>query len=240
MTTFGLSRVTNKLTARLGGDTRGREEALEPRAAETSMPAAMPGFPFASPEALQTAARLKVVLGEVGRVVAVTGIDASDGLTPLAAQLAVALAATDESPVLLMDGNVQEPRLHEIFRTPQQPGILDLLEQQSNLAAAAHSLEINNLFLLPAGKASVSFAALLSRPSASRVFDEIRRTYRYVIINAGVIRNHPDGTLLAALCDGVVAGVAAGARRRQEVLQFRQELNQLNIPLLGVVLTRPE
>lgn len=230
----------NKLTARLDGNAQGTEAALESGAADTSLAAAKSVFPSASQEALQTAARLKVILGEVGRMVAVTGIDRSDGSTPLAAQLAVALAATDESPVLVIDGNVQEPRLHEIFRAPQQPGILDLLEDRSDLAAATRSLEMNNLFLLPAGHASVSLAALLSRPTASRVFAEIRRIYRYVILDAGVIRNHPDGTLVASMSDGVVAAVAAGARRRHEVLQFRQELRQLNIPLLGVVLTKPE
>lgn len=223
---------------RLHGKAQSAQPAPDVRTADTRLSAA--AFSSPSQEALQAAARLKVVLGEVGRMVAVTGIEASDGLTPLAAQVAVALAATDDSSVLVIDGNVQEPQLHEIFRIPQQPGILDLLEQRSDLAAATRNLALNNLFLLPAGQGSMSLAALLSRPTANQLFNEIRRIYRYVIIDAGVIRNRPDATLLASMSDGVVAAVAVGTRRRHEVLQFRQELRQLNIPLLGVVLTKLE
>lgn len=236
MTTFGSSRTVNELAVGLLSKARAADSALAGQpvsllGGESVLPAPFEG-------ALQTAERLKVLLGSAGRVVAVAGLGESDGSTTLAAALGFALAALDESRVLVMDANVREPRLHELLRVPKRPGILDLLEQKSDLELATTRLELSNLFVLPAGQASTSLAALLSQPNGARLLDEIRRTYRYVIIDAGVIRSGAGGMLVASMSDGVVAALAIGARRRDEVLQFRQELKQLNIPLFGVVLTK--
>lgn len=236
MTTLGSLRAANELAAGLLSKARAGDSAVEAQAARSlAVGSALPA-PFEG--ALQTAERLKILLGTAGRVVAVTGLGESDGFTALAATLGFALAALDESRVLVMDANVREPRLHELLCVPKRPGILDLLEQKSDLEPATTKLELNNLFFLPVGQASTSLAALLSQPGGVRVLDEIRRTYRYVIIDAGVIRSGPGGMLVASMSDGVVAALAIGARRRDEVLQFRQELKQLNIPLFGVVLTQ--
>lgn len=226
----------NELAVGLLSKSRAADFALEGQAVSLQAGGAVLPAPFEG--ALQAAERLKVMLGTAGRVVAITGLGESDGYTTLAATLGFALAALDESRVLVMDANVREPRLHELLHVHKEPGILDLLEQKSDLELATTKLELNNLFVLPVGQASTSLAALLSQPNGARVLDEIRRTYRYVIIDAGVIRSGAGGMLVASMSDGVVAALATGARRRDEVRQFRQELKQLNIPLFGVVLTK--
>lgn len=269
MTLFGSSRTASELaikpvigTARVGtSPSKSQAHAAAQTAQARSVPAAKPMLSAPSEGALQTAARLKVLLGHRGGTVAVTGLGESDSATPLAAALGLALAALDESRVLVVDANIRNARLHEFFRVRSQPGILELLEQRSEtsladklvrlcngqeegpntlnvLQLAVTGLELNNLFFLPIGKASASLAALLSHPHGKWMFDEIRKAYRYVVIDVGAIQSGAEGVLLAAMTEGVVAALASGARRRHEVVQFRQELNHLNIRLFGVVLTK--
>jgi hypothetical protein len=44
--------------------------------------------------------------------------------------------------------------------------------------------------------------------------------------------------LVASLSDGIVGAVATAARRRDEIFSFQQALENLKIPLLGIVLTK--
>ncbi len=196
-----------------------------------------PGASDSSAPASQVAARLKLVLG-LRRMVAVTGLADTDGATRLAALLAEALVAIDQCTVLLVDGNVRRSRLNEVLAIPKSPGLLDLLEETVSLEQAARTFHPANLSILPLGEGARSLASVLSNPASTRVIREIRERYRYILIDVGVMTSDPAGMMLASLCDGVVAALAAGSRRRHEVVEFQTELERLKIPLLGAVLTR--
>src|SRR4051812_14297195 len=73
-------------------------------------------------ELLQTAARLKVVLGVHRRVVAVTGIDPADGGPLLAAKLGAALAQIDHGRVLVVEANQASRRIGRLFGVASEPG----------------------------------------------------------------------------------------------------------------------
>jgi Mrp family chromosome partitioning ATPase len=191
-----------------------------------------------SQEVVQTAARLQVLLGATGKVVAVTGVAENDGSSLLVGCLGSGLATTSGSSVLLIDANVESPHLHEMFHVALKPGLLDLLEDELQVESAAHPQESSNLFVLPLGQSEFSLPALLSKPGSKNILDSLRAKYRYIVIDVGLLGSHPDGVLLASLSDGVVAAAAAGVRRRQEVQQLREQLKTLHIPLLGVVLTQ--
>jgi len=187
---------------------------------------------------LQTAARLRLVLGSGAHAVAVTGIEAEDGVSMLAAQLAVAMAETGDETVLLVDGNAAAPRVHEMFQVSKSPGLRDVLENRTDLETAVQSRQPGNLFVLPIGESDHTLASLLASDSSAQIFKQMRERFRYVLFDAGLIRKSPDGMLLASRSDGVVGALAAGRRRQEEVVSFQEELKRLNLNLLGVVLTK--
>jgi Mrp family chromosome partitioning ATPase len=189
-------------------------------------------------ELLQTAARLKVVLGVHRRVVAVTGIDPADGGPLLAAKLGAALAQIDHGRVLVVEANQASRRIGRLFGVASEPGFLDVLEHRVELNQAVHPMTPDNLFVLPLGVAVGSLATSLTSDAGVSVMSAIREQFRHVIVDAGIIHRDAAGMLLASLADGVVAAVAIGTRRREEVITFHDELKRLNIPLFGVVLTR--
>lgn len=189
-------------------------------------------------EILQAAARLKVVLGANRRVVAVTGIEPADGGTVLAAKLGAAMAQIDHGRVLVVEGNPASEKIGQLFRLPPGPGFVDVLERRAESRDAIRQVAPDNLFVLPRGEAIGPLATLLTSAAGTSLMTAIREHFRYVIVDAGIIRRDPAGLLLASQADGVVAAVAAGARRRDEIVTFRDELQRLNIPLFGIVLTR--
>jgi Mrp family chromosome partitioning ATPase len=189
-------------------------------------------------DALQIAARLKLVVGADRCIVAVTGVEPTDGGTLLAAKVAAAMAQIDHARVLVVEANVAAPALGGVFGLPPAPGFLDLLERRVELIDVIQPMTPGNLYVLPLGSAVGSLASLLTSAAGTSVMRTIREQFRYVIVDAGLIRRDPGAMLLASLADGVVVAVGVAARRREEIVNFQQELQRLNIPLFGLVLTR--
>lgn len=207
-------------------------------ASPAAVGAAPEGGPGVAEDALQVAARLKLLLGDSGGVVAIAGVAAGDGSTQLAANLGRAMAVIDQAPVLVMDANANIPTLHKLFSIASGPGLLGLLAGNECLDVLAHPLEHGNLFVLPFGEGRSNLASLMASPQGAGGLAALRKEFRYVFADVGTVLANPENLLLASATDGIVAAIAAGVRRRHEVAHFHQELLRLKIPFFGVVLTK--
>lgn len=189
-------------------------------------------------EELQAAARVKLMLGPDRRVLAVTGLTPKDGASALAGRLGVAMAAIDQSPVLVLDGNVVQPVQAATFGIPPGPGLLDLLEGEADLKSIARCVGPANLFVVPLGEPERPLASFLTDANSHRIMGSIRERFRYVLVDVGLVQTNPDGMLLASWTDGVLVAGAAGDLRRHQLTGLKEDLSRFRIPLLGVVLTR--
>ncbi len=189
-------------------------------------------------DALQVAARLKLMLTSDRQFISVGGIKEEDGSSYLTASIGSALASLDQAPVLVVDANTRSSKLSSLFDVEEGPGLLDVLDEATDGDDVSRSAPLGNLQFLPLGKNSRSLAALLGGPHSTQVFNRMRQQYRYILVDCGTICDSPDTMLLASLSDGLVGAIAAAARRRNEVVSFKQTLEHLKIPLLGIVLTK--
>jgi Mrp family chromosome partitioning ATPase len=188
-------------------------------------------------ETLLAAARLKHVLGSTRKLVAVSALNAKDGASELSARVALALAEIDKESVLIVDANSTASRMESLFDVPNSLGFEDVLEGRLDLKDAVCQLEPSNLWMLPLGGGAASLSALLTSPRCATVLRELRDRFRFILVDAGVVKS-AEGTLLASLSDGVLIGLAAGERTKEELAGFQEELRRLEIPLLGVMLTK--
>jgi Mrp family chromosome partitioning ATPase len=193
---------------------------------------------LATSEALQAAVKIKLLLGSMKRMFAVSGIGEKDGSSLLTAALGTALATLDANPVLVIDANTRGSRLSRMFDMPDAPGLVNLLEDHWDPKYVTQPAQPGNLFFLPLGKSGRSLASLIGDPRCARIMESIRSYFRYIAVDCGILRESPDNMLFASLSDGVVCAAAAGYRRHNEIVSFRQELQRLQIPLLGIVLTK--
>jgi Mrp family chromosome partitioning ATPase len=187
---------------------------------------------------MQAGARLKLVLGSDKRLVAIGGIKAEDGSSLLTASLGAALANLEQNRVLVVDANTRNSRLSKIFGIAEGEGFLNVLEEEADIDQLTKLASPSNLDFLGLGRSCRSLAALLGAPRSRQVIDAIRQRYRYVLVDCGTVCDSPDNMLLASMCDGIVGAAAAAARTRTEIVGFRQALTRLQIPLLGIVLTK--
>ena len=116
--------------------------------------------------------------GDRPRIIVITSASPGEGKTTVASNLALALAEIGQSvlmqSVLLIDGDLRRPRLHEIFGVPNRWGLSDLLEGKTppnGCEGMVFKTGFRNLCLLPAGSSTVNVAGSASFTTGARVLE---------------------------------------------------------------------
>src|SRR3954452_20689846 len=84
------------------------------------------------------------------QTIMVTSPEDGDGKSTLLANIAVAMAQ-QKKKVLLIDGNLRAPALHEFFHTSNTHGLTDILSGGMTLSEVVHHTGIWRLDLLSSG-----------------------------------------------------------------------------------------
>ena len=144
------------------------------------------------------------------QVLSVCSAVSGEGKTSVSSQLAVSIARATGQPVLLIDGDMRAPDIHEIFEIPLSPGLSDVLDRRTSLEESINRSWSEHVHLLPAGILDKSPHKLLGTPDYRTLLDEARLWYRYIVVDTPpvlaaseslVIAKHADGTIVCAMRD---------------------------------------
>lgn len=183
--------------------------------------------------------------GDRPRVIVITSASPGEGKTTVASNLALALAEIGPSvlmqSVLLIDGDLRKPRLHEIFGVPNGWGLSDLLEGKkppNGCEGMVFETAFKNLKLLPAGASTVSTAALLHSPRVIEFLNRMRDEFHTIIIDSPPMMHMPDARILGRFADGVVLVVRSAQTMRDTAVAASQRLTQDGTRVLGTILNQ--
>lgn len=172
------------------------------------------------------------------RSVLVTSAQPREGRTTVAANLALLLARAGEK-VLLVDGDMRRPRLHEIFSCRTEPGLLDVAAEARDPADAVRSTDSPNLFLIPSGVPTVRGVQKPIEPVRLRdLFKALEDRFDRIVVDSPALLEVGDGSALARATDGILWVVASGQTPREKAYWMLQSLSLLDRILLGVVLNK--
>lgn len=175
--------------------------------------------------------RTQLLAAHPGQVIQFAPLTPSADLTPLVANLAVALANIKQR-VLLVDLQLQQPRLQDYFAV-SPVGIADYLAQHNNLKLTTFTPK-PTLTLLSAGRSSLPTADLLGTPQFGQLIQQLRQHYDLVLLLTPPLQPLADAQIIAPSTDGVVLTVAANAKKRvlNDTLAC---LKTLQVPVIGSV-----
>jgi succinoglycan biosynthesis transport protein ExoP len=183
--------------------------------------------------------------GNRPRIIVITSTNSGEGKTTVACNLALALAEIGPSvlmqSVLLIDGDLRRPRLHEIFGVPNRWGLADLLEGKTppnGCEGMVYKTCYRNLNLLPSGSSTANVGALLHSPRALTFLKRMREEFHTVIIDAPPMLNMPDARVLGRLADGVVLVVRSAHTMRDAAVAANQRLTEDGTRVLGTILNQ--
>jgi polysaccharide chain length determinant protein (PEP-CTERM system associated) len=172
-----------------------------------------------------------------GKVLMITSGSGAEGKSLTALNLSLALAAATEGRVLLVDGDLRLPRVHERLGLNGEQGFSNLLAPDSG-DTAPYISKVGALHVLPGGSNRTNPVGLLASARAREILTRLRNEYQLVVLDSPPIVPIADSHILAGLCDGVVLVVRA-RQTRPELL--RRSIESLGAArLIGVVLNDVE
>ncbi len=174
------------------------------------------------------------------RVVVLTSPESGDGKTTVSTNLAIALANINRR-VVLIDGDLRQPRLHELFGLDPTGGLSDLLEGSEPiddvpLLNLVRQTKIKNLFVLPTRAVKRDIGAKLHSQRLQRLLLRLRREFDYILIDTPPMMYLSDARVLGWLAEGVLLIFRSGKTSRDSALSMQQCLAQDGICVLGTVL----
>jgi succinoglycan biosynthesis transport protein ExoP len=173
------------------------------------------------------------------QVILVTSALPREGKTTAAVNLSVTLAQLGDR-TLLVDSDLRKPGVRRALNLTggkESGGLSSYLAGVSSLddAIAPHPT-ISNLSALTTGPVPPSPADLLSSHRMREAVAELRRRFKFIVIDSPPIMAATDAVILSALTDGVLLVVRSGATPKEAFTRTRDLLAAVKCRLLGVVL----
>lgn len=169
--------------------------------------------------------------------VVVTSAVAGEGKTATASNLAVVLSQLGRD-VLLVDGDLRKPRLHEVFRVSNRLGLVHVLIGTAEPADVFMPTSVPNLFVTPAGPHPPNPSELLASDAMRAFLETAQERFSYIVLDSPPVLPVTDSTVLGAQADGVVLCVGAGQVERGDAVAGRDKLRLSEVKILGVCLNR--
>ena len=172
-------------------------------------------------------------------VVGVTSPGHGEGKTLTAVNLAVSLAMETSQTVLLVDANLRNPNIHEVFGLNDCPGLADyLLDDQPVEDLLVHP-GIGRFVLLPGGRAISNSTEILTSPKMLALVEEFKHRYpaRIVIFDLPPLLHTADVLAFSPYTDALLLVVEEGKTTAEEV-QRAMSLVRNSRPVLGTVLNK--
>lgn len=183
-----------------------------------------------------------IILGGVTqqqRVLVITSALPGEGKTSTAANLAITLANMKRK-VLLIDGDIRNPRIHRIFALDNSTGVTNMVKASGAQDGVAHpaiqATASPGLFILTSGPVAEGDADLLFSSELTALIEKCREQFDMVLIDTPPVLSIPDARVLGRIADAVVLVARAGKTSRAAIQAAFQRLVEDRTKILGIIL----
>ena len=166
----------------------------------------------------------------------VTSVAPVEGKSLTLANLAVAMAQGDKRTILV-DADLRRPTLHTLFGLNNDKGLTSLfIDAKGPIEPAFKDVKVPNLQVLTSGPLPPNPAEVLGSQRMLDVIAALKQRADIILFDAPPVIAVPDAAVLGKRVDGVVLVVDAGQTRREHARRAKEQLEKLNIRIVGAVL----
>lgn len=171
------------------------------------------------------------------KVVAITSAGPNEGKSTTVSNLAISFAQTGNK-VLLVDGDLRLPSIHNIYNLSNQTGLVNILAKQEVIGNCVQATLVENLFVLTSGPTPPNPSELLQSVSMRNFLNEVEGIFDIVLIDTPPVGNVTDAAILSSLVDGIILVAASGKVKIDEIKRAKEILQKVNSNIIGVVLNK--
>jgi protein-tyrosine kinase len=178
---------------------------------------------------------MKVYSGEGPRpAIAVLSPDSGDGKTFFAANIAAAFSQLP-GRTLLIDADMRNPRLHELFALPNRSGGLSsILSGRTASKVIQPVKELPNLYVLPVGPPPNPLE-LLERPAFDLMLREIKTKFDRIVIDTPAASLGTDAAVIAARAGAALVVTRQNKSRIDSLQQLLKTVQMSPAKLIGAI-----
>lgn len=171
---------------------------------------------------------------EVARKILISSMNLEEGKTTTAFNLAKAFAMI-EKKVLLIDGDLRKPSIHNIFSL-SNPGGLSTFLSGNGEEGLIHKTDLPNLYVMSAGSNTSNPSELFSTEKIKNLFLSLESKFDFIIVDSAPILGFPDSLLLSKVVDGTIFVSRAGKISYADLHNGMILYKKIQAPILGIVL----
>lgn len=159
------------------------------------------------------------------------------GKSTSVANLAVTLAQAGHQTILV-DCDLRHPQQQDIWGVDNAQGLTTMMLESGALAdPPLQNTGVDNLSLLPSGPLPPNPADLLGSRKMDEVISVLKARAEYVLLDAPPVLFVSDAMILGSKVDGMLLVIRAGHTRRDHAIRANDLLTQVNVRVLGSMLT---
>jgi receptor protein-tyrosine kinase len=188
-------------------------------------------------EAIRSLRTALMVSNKEVRIVIVSGIRSGDGKSTIGVTLAKAFGQLDKT--LLIDADLRNPSLHEIFNMPlSHPGLTNFVKRTDKYKDCIEKLRGSQLSIMPSGDLPNDPLVELTKNRLTVMLERMAVFYERVIVIAPSIAEYSDGLVLAKNADAAVLVCDVENNSADDVTDSVQRLQEVGTPTIGVVFNK--
>lgn len=168
----------------------------------------------------------------------ITSCREGEGVTTVAAHLAMSAAARQDGKVILVDANLSRPALSKRFAAVSLPGLVECVLENEPVTDALHATELENLHILPAGKLRGSPARVYDAENLLDVVADLTAVSALTVFDLPPVRQVSCANRLSAALDGVVLVVEAESVSWEAALRVKEILYRAGAKIVGAILNK--
>lgn len=195
---------------------------------------------FHSDEAYKTLRTNLEFAGEDNRAIAITSCSPREGKSAVSYNLAVSLAQTGKR-VLFVDTDMRRSRfLGQVETDVPIKGLSYYLSGQAALSDVLVHTDTPHLYAIFAGPVPPNPAELLGSKHFTKLLEEAKKAYDYVIIDTPPLGSVIDAAIVAQAAGSVAIVVEEGTTSYKFVRVVKDQLEKADCNILGVILNKAE
>jgi polysaccharide biosynthesis transport protein len=175
----------------------------------------------------------------VPRSFAVTSTRPAEGKSTTALALATTLARANRK-VILVDGDMRSPSVHQLGGVDHDRGLSNFLSGQDDLQGLTFAMNELGFTAMSAGPIPPNAAELLTGNRLSVLISRLLETYDHVVVDSPPVMGLADAPLIASRVEGVIYAVESHGIRTSMVKTALGRLASANARIIGGVLTKFE
>lgn len=167
----------------------------------------------------------------------VTSTSPQEGKTMTLCNLGIAIAQ-NRKKVLLVDADMRNPRVHEIFKTDMKNGFSTFLSGQADFDEVVKKTEIENLSIVSSGIHPPNPSELLASHKMAEFVAKARTEFDFILFDTPPVNIITDAVVLSAAADGIVIVIENGKTSRRALVYANRILESAKAKVIGIIFNK--